>query len=987
MSDHPQDREPDQPEVSRRTISRRKLLASIGLTGAAAVAAGYAGFIQSGNDTPKTDTAEEPERRKEMNYFLTVGELKAAASGLSDGMLVRTMGYYEPGDGGGAEYVIASTNVPEDGGAVHKLQGGLMARLLPGPYINYKMFGVVGDKTNDDGEQIKKAHTYANLRKLPVWNPSGEYWIKSAHTIPIQTPVQWGSSIFHIDESKSTKANPRFVVNPSKNPITITLKPEEKTALLKRLKPGTTLIPELAQYKNCLVVVADKNDLIGARSGYENQTGWAREDFFYVDEYGRIMGDLAWTFKDITSLTAYPCDENVLTIEGGTFLVSGNLPGQKYDGYYWSGIQVKRSRTVLRNQFVGLEPGMKDISMQARFGFFYFNLVYDVLLENVKLIPWEQDRGGPGKDVGAGTYGIGGARVLNPVFRNVTAEGSLVHWGVFGTNLMKNFRIQNCRLNRIDVHFHCWNLYIQETEVGFRGISVTGGGDLIIENSKRYGGGQFINYRRDFGAKWDGHIRIRNCRLLLTDDVEACVLYHTPAQFNYKYPIGFGRSIIIDNFIFDYTAVPQAVKPAWIMKLPAFSRTTPEDRLFFPQTIQFTNVLVDGRERGVRLFEIKDSAGYRLSRKGGYTSSEGLKPNCLMKFDHVMLDEQAPVSPEQTDGAHLIMLSPDNAERDEYSLYPKIELKHCSNLYAVVQESPADLSLDECGIRGFQLSGSKGKPHQGRLTMENCAFEAAFAQDKGDFCKLESEGGTSFLHCVIRTPVIAGLAKPELLDRYGFIAYNQFLKHSHLRTRLSDGLLRSKPKLRPEFASMLNSRSESDPIHPIRTSGVSSERPDADRDGIALGFVYYDTDLGQSIVWDGAKWKELGRTVQTLQYYAETKEKFVSGVKMKRSEQHPTGEYVMAADGRVETYAAAYISGESANAAAFELTLTRNGSPWIEGVGGEVAANGTAVGNVSGDTQFQAGDRIGVVATNFSADGDKGAFFSIELGVIAFRTV
>ncbi|WP_218089904.1 hypothetical protein [Paenibacillus solanacearum] len=987
MSDHPHNREPVQPEGTRRTISRRKLLASIGLTGAAAVAAGYAGFMQSGSAPAQTNAAEQPERRKDMIYFLTVGDLKAAASGLSDGMLVRTMGYYEPGDGGGAEYVIASTNVPEDGGAIHKLQGGLMARLLPGPYINYKMFGVVGNKTNDDGEQIKKAHTYANLRKLPVLNPSGEYWIKSAHTIPIQTSVQWGSTIFHIDESKSTKTNPRFVVNPSKNPITISLKPEEKTALLKRLKPGTTLIPELAQYKNCLVVVADKNDLIGARSGYENQTGWAREDFFYVDEYGRIMGDLAWTFKDITSLTAYPCDENVLTIDGGTFLVSGNLPGQKYDGYYWSGIQIKRSRTVLRNQFVGLEPGMKDVSLQARFGFFYFNLVYDVLLENVKLIPWEQDRGGPGKDVGAGTYGIGGARVLNPVFRNVTAEGSLVHWGVFGTNLMKNFRIQNCRLNRIDVHFHCWNLYIQDTEVGYRGISVTGGGDLIIENSKRYGGGQFINYRRDFGAKWDGHIRIRNCRLLLTDDVEACVLYHTPAQFNYKYPIGFGRSIVIDHFIFDYTAVPQAVKPAWVMKLPAFSKTSPDDRLFFPQLIQFSNVLVDGRERGVRLFDIKDSAGYRLSRKGSYNASEGLKHNCIMKFDNVMLDELPPVTAEQTDGAHLLLQSPDQAERDEYSLYPKIELKQCANLYAIVQNTPADLSLKECGIRGIQAAGLKGKPHQGRLAMENCAFEAAFAQDKGDFCKLDSEGGTSFLHCVIRTPVIAGQAKPELMDRYGFIAYNRYVKHSHLRTTLSEGLLRSKPKLLPEFASMLNSRSESDPIYPIRLSGSSSERPDTEAGRIVPGFVYYDTDLAQPIVWDGAKWKALGRTVQTLAFYAQANKGALSGAKMKRAEHHPTGEYVMAADGQVETYAVAYIGGESAGAAAWEIILTRNGAPWIEGIAGETAANGSAAGSVAGETQFQAGDRIGVVVTNFSADGDPEAYLSCELGIHAFRYV
>src|SRR5690606_24140395 len=50
--------------------------------------------------------------------------------------------------------------------------------------------------------------------------------------------------------------------------------------------------------------------------------------------------------------------------------------------------------------------------------------------------------------------------MLNSTFRNVTAEGSMLHWGVFGTNLNKDFRLEKCQLNRVDVHFHCWNLTI-----------------------------------------------------------------------------------------------------------------------------------------------------------------------------------------------------------------------------------------------------------------------------------------------------------------------------------------------------------------------------------------------------------------------------------------------------------------------------------------------------------------------------------------------
>ena len=98
-----------------------------------------------------------------------------------------------------------------------------------------------------------------------------------------------------------------------------------------------------------------------------------------------------------------------------------------------------------------------------------------------------------------------------------------VAWGVFGTNLNKNFRVENCRLNRIDVHFHCWNLYIRDCDIGFKGISVTGGGNLFVDNTTRHGN-SFISFRRDYGAKWDGGIRLRGCTLRPTSNGTVSVL-------------------------------------------------------------------------------------------------------------------------------------------------------------------------------------------------------------------------------------------------------------------------------------------------------------------------------------------------------------------------------------------------------------------------------------------------------------------------------
>lgn len=438
------------------------------------------------------------------------------------------------------------------------------------------------------------------------------FWIKDTQQITIQTNVQWGHTKIHIDETFNKTSAPKYKVVGSKAEVPITLSKEAKASLLSKLKPGTSLISELAPYKNCLVVVKDDNDRIGIRQGNYAQSGWARTDFFYVEEHGR------------------------------------------------------------RNQWVGLEPGKTDVSLNARYGFYNFNVVYDVMLENVRLVPYEQDRGDPNRNVSMGKYGIGGGTVLCSVFRNVTAEGSNVHWGVFGTNMYKNFYVESCRLNRIDVHFHGWNLYFRDCEN--KRLTLTGGGDLFIENTKCYSN-TFLNLRNDYGAKWDGDIRITNCRLIVTNgDQEAKILETIPIDFDYKYPVGHGRSIRIEDFVFDYSGFPSGIGTCWIMKLAAFSKNKFGQRLFFPSLVEFSNVKVEGREKGVRIVEIKEASGYVLRDKGGY-DGQMLMPNCRMRFESIQLEKVPEQSPKSTKHVHFwLNASSGGTPTDEYGLYPAIEL-------------------------------------------------------------------------------------------------------------------------------------------------------------------------------------------------------------------------------------------------------------------------------------------------------------------------
>src|SRR5690606_3434655 len=94
---------------------------------------------------------------------------------LENGMVVHTLGYHEVGDGGGASYKLYLSEKNKDIQIGEwELETNLLARLVGVQAVNYAMFGAKGNGMDDDGDQIKQAHDYANLHKLPVVNVTGE---------------------------------------------------------------------------------------------------------------------------------------------------------------------------------------------------------------------------------------------------------------------------------------------------------------------------------------------------------------------------------------------------------------------------------------------------------------------------------------------------------------------------------------------------------------------------------------------------------------------------------------------------------------------------------------------------------------------------------------------------------------------------------------------------------------------------------------------
>ena len=138
--------------------------------------------------------------------FNSVADMKASNK-VKAGYTLRTLGFYEPNDGGGADYVITN-DIGEDEAdeaSIIALQKGLYAKVIldNNRTINLKWFGVKGDNESDDTEAIQKAVFYCRdyviknkCGNVILFIPSGIYKITNTVRIPMH--------FMHIKGSKQT---------------------------------------------------------------------------------------------------------------------------------------------------------------------------------------------------------------------------------------------------------------------------------------------------------------------------------------------------------------------------------------------------------------------------------------------------------------------------------------------------------------------------------------------------------------------------------------------------------------------------------------------------------------------------------------------------------------------------------------------------------------------------------------------------------------
>lgn len=146
----------------------------------------FTDYIPIGAEAQNVSTNDGDSVQLKLNkkpyYYNSVADMKADTK-LKVGDMVVTLGYYEPNDGGAAEYKIV--NIASQTEYQEELNNNLYATLIVDNEVNIKQLGAKGDGLNDDTLAIQNAIDKYNN----ILIPKGTFMIKSIN-VNVETTIK-----------------------------------------------------------------------------------------------------------------------------------------------------------------------------------------------------------------------------------------------------------------------------------------------------------------------------------------------------------------------------------------------------------------------------------------------------------------------------------------------------------------------------------------------------------------------------------------------------------------------------------------------------------------------------------------------------------------------------------------------------------------------------------------------------------------------------
>lgn len=461
-----------------------------------------------------------------------------------------------------------------------------MAGITPTDCITYEMYGAIGDGTTDDMPAIVAAHKAANDYGIPVVaDDSKTYLIGNvAKTATIKTDVDWGNAHFIINDNGLDKLGSKiFIVKSRLDTINL--------SGVSSLYRGATNLG-ISIPRRSLVCVTNSNKKIFIRSGSNANAGSDQAEYLVVEANGDISTStpITWDYSQVTSLVAYPIDEDTLTIRGGIFTTK--VSPEYSEEYYSRGIVVARSNTRL----VGIKHFIEGEGPEGApyHGFFTVNYCKDVELDSILFTAHKTyyKTGALGKLTAMGSYDLSLTKAVDILLKNCAQSTPILdslRWGFMGSNFCRNLRFENSELSRFDAHQGVYNATLSNCIFGE--INLTGFGTLTIEDCEIHSS-DLLTFRGDYGSFFRGNVVFNNCKQYPEPDIQIHFVhaYHTGIH-DYGYDCMLPTTITFNGLqVYDGSMTLSEYSGPFIFSNVNRKGTTYPYTI--PQTIYFNNLWI-----------------------------------------------------------------------------------------------------------------------------------------------------------------------------------------------------------------------------------------------------------------------------------------------------------------------------------------------------------------------------------------------------------
>ncbi|QCR23089.1 hypothetical protein [Pontibacter sp. SGAir0037] len=468
---------------------------------------------------------------------MSATEITLLQSGVYRG--VRLSGYSTKGDTPfPANYFVSNTTEPDDNGSVLVVED---IKLATTEYLSIEHFGGRKNTTYDSFPAFKTMVAYYNRMNYNI-TLVGEYLFKADGTdTTIYVSADFSKAKLTMDCNGHKDFRINFRPRTSFHSATSITDNITRTTVLNAVEAAintnnkvlTGIAASTLKNKYICLRTYDAHRVgrvESERLGGNAQTWWKEENFF-VDVHGNIEGEFYNNDLDLVNpdgtfayyIEGYEFSDKRYFIGGTVKYLQSNISPSpsiyRQIGFYFEGL--------CNIELSGITADIYPIQ-NSIFGFIRLLKCYNVSVDGLSATPANHNHSLTNNN---SSYVLNITDCQNVDIYKYTCPDLLNsnQWGSTCGHRSTNVNFHNCVTNRIDCHYRGWNWSVNNTKIGNKGITYSGGGIWRIKDVEVHGAQYILSGRSDYASEFRGDIYVESSTLYTSFDSKNTVVDITVA--------------------------------------------------------------------------------------------------------------------------------------------------------------------------------------------------------------------------------------------------------------------------------------------------------------------------------------------------------------------------------------------------------------------------------------------------------------------------